>query len=124
MSPSKRFENEWDGLPERKVGRIEIETDIEPDESAWAAERRRQIRLVLSRAAGAYLVLFMGLGLLMSLLGVNPLANNGLMPKALLVFVGLALLIALAGTLSDLVRQQGQGWLSLAQKRRQSRLKK
>jgi hypothetical protein len=49
----------------------------------------------------------------MSLLGINPLVNNGLMPKVLLVFVGLALVIALANTLTDLSREQGRNWLRL-----------
>lgn len=114
MSPSKRFGNEWNGSREPEASLAEVEPDIEQDDSAWVAERRRQLRITLSRAVGTYLVLFMGLGLLMSALGVNPLANNGLMPKALLLFVGLALLIALAGNLSDLAREQGRGWLRLA----------
>ena len=90
--------------------------DLDEVETAWTAERRKYLRTLLSRAAGAYLVLFMGLGLLMSALGVNPLVNNGLMPKLLLAFVALALAAALAGSLSDLVRQQGRGWLKVAHK--------
>jgi hypothetical protein len=90
------------------------EPDLDEVETAWTAERRKYLRTLLSRAAGAYLVLFLGLGLLMSALGVNPLTNDGLMPKLLLVFVGLALAAALAGSLSDLVRQQGRGWLKVA----------
>lgn len=78
--------------------------------------------MILSRAAVVYLVLFMGLGLIMSALGVNPLVNNGLMPKALLIFVGLALIMALANTLIDLCREQGRNWLRLA--RRQTTLGK
>lgn len=116
MSPSKRFGNEWPDSRESEARPPEAESETEQDEPAWAAERRRQVRLILSRAAGVYLVLFMGLGLLMSALGVNPLANNGLMPRALLFFVGLALVIALAGNLSELARGQGRGWLRLAHK--------
>ncbi|MCL4303294.1 MAG: hypothetical protein KJ077_46840 [Anaerolineae bacterium] len=116
MSPSKRFESEWPDSQESKAKPLEIELGVEQDEPIWAAKRRRQVRQILSRAAGVYLVLFMGVGLLMSALGVNPLANNGLMPKALLLFVGLALVIALAGNLSDLARGQGRGWLRLAHK--------
>jgi hypothetical protein len=72
----------------------------------------------LSRAAVVYLVLFFGLGLVMSVWGVNPMANNGLMPKVLLVFVGLALVIALANTRTDLSREQGRNWLRLVVRRR------
>jgi peptidoglycan/LPS O-acetylase OafA/YrhL len=64
-----------------------------------------------------YLVLFMGLGLIMSVLGVNPLSGNGLMPKALLLFVSLALVMALANTLTDLFREQRRNWLRLARRR-------
>jgi|GEM_PF-5808778 len=111
MSQSKHFENEW-----QDSSVLANEVDGE-DEAAAAIERRRYLRAILSRAVVVYLVLFMGLGLVMSAVGVNPLANNGLMPKALLVFVGLALLIALANTLTDLFREQGRNWLRLAPKR-------
>ncbi|MBE7551207.1 MAG: hypothetical protein HS126_09050 [Anaerolineales bacterium] len=124
MRPSKRFGNEWADSREAEAGPPKIEPEVEQDESAWAAERRRQARLILSRAAGVYLVLFIGLGLLMSALGINPLANNGLMPKALLLFVGLALVIALAGNLSDLAREQGRGWLRLAHKEEDTQVAK
>jgi hypothetical protein len=95
MSPGKRFE------------------EMDDDQTEWLAERRNHLRTMVSRAAVVYLVLFMGLGLAMSLLGINPLVNNGLMPKVLLVFVGLALVIALANTLTDLSREQGRNWLRL-----------
>jgi hypothetical protein len=111
MSPGNHFENEWEdssALANRAN---------EEDETVRADQRRRYLRAILSRAAGVYLVLFMALGLIMSALGVNPLANDGLMPKALLIFVSLALLIALANTLTDLFREQGRNWLRLAPKR-------
>lgn len=76
-------------------------------------EQRGRLRTVLSRAVLVYLLLFIGLGLVMSLFGVNPLANHGLMPKLLLVFVGLALVIAWANTLTDLLREQSRNWLRL-----------
>lgn len=110
MSQGKHFENEWQDSP---VLANEVDGG---DEAAAAAERRRYLRAILSRAVVVYLALFMGLGLVMSAVGVNPLVNNGLMPKALLVFVGLALLIALANTLTDLFREQGRNWLRLARK--------
>jgi hypothetical protein len=53
----------------------------------------------------------------MSVLGVDPLANNGLMPKVLFVFVGLALLIALANTFTDLFREQRRNWLRLVRRK-------
>ena len=87
--------------------------DANPDESIWLDRRYHELRPIISRAVVTYLVLFMGLGLAMSALGVNPLIKDGLMPKALLIFVGLALLIALAGRLSDLAQGQGTDWLNL-----------
>lgn len=110
MSPGKHFENEWENS-------TVLANEAEGEYEAAAVERRRYLRLMMSRAVAVYLVLFMLLGLLMSVMGVNPLANNGLMPKALLLFVGLALLIALANTLTDLFREQSRNWLSLARKR-------
>ena len=89
----------------------------EEDESVTVAAQRKHIRLILSRAAGVYLILFFGLGLIMSALGASPLAGNGLMPKILLAFVGLAVVIALGNTLTDLFREQGRNWLRLAPKR-------
>lgn len=121
MSPSKRFENESAGLMAPKAGQAPW-LEVEAAEVGWTAQRRRRIWVILSRAAVVYLVLFMGLGLIMSALGVNPLVNNGLMPKALLIFVGLALIMALANTLIDLCREQGRNWLRLA--RRQTTLGK
>lgn len=119
MSQGKHFENEW------KNSTV-LANETEGEYEAAAAERRRYLGVILSRAVVVYLVLFMLLGLFMSVMGVNPLANNGLMPKALLVFVGLALLIALANTLTDLFREQGRNWLRLARKREdpQNRTKK
>lgn len=81
----------------------------EPD----LAEQRSRIRTIISRAAGVYLVLFLILGGLMSSLGVSPLARGGLMPKALLLFVGAALVMALANVLAEAAREDSRGWLSL-----------
>ena len=123
MSPGKRFENEWEGAVEPKAGQPDAEiicSDSDDDETGWLAEQRSHLRTILSRAAVVYLVLFMGLGLVMSVWGVNPMVNNGLMPKVLLVFVGLALVIALANTRTDLSREQGRNWLRLVRGRAMS----
>jgi|SRR6185503_15237487 hypothetical protein len=123
MSPGKGFENEWEGAVEPKAGQPDAETicsDSDDDETGWLAEQRSHLRTMLSRAAWVYLVLFIGLGLIMSVWGVNPMVNNGLMPKVLLVFVGLALVIALANTRTDLSREQGRNWLRLVRGRAMS----
>ncbi|MBI1881391.1 MAG: hypothetical protein HYR94_24695 [Chloroflexi bacterium] len=119
MSPSKRFENDWESTPKLQSEPAEVESsglETDEDELAGGIERRRRLRTMLGRAAGTYLVLFLGLGLMMSALGVSPLANNGLMPKGLFIFVGLALLIALANSLTDLCREQGRNWLRLVRR--------
>lgn len=87
---------------------IEVES-IEPRSPLW---------LILGRAIKLYLILFLALGLLMSLLGVNPLAQNGLMPKVLLLLVGASTLLALAGAHSNLLVEYGHMWLSLRPKHR------
>ncbi len=70
-------------------------------------------RVIIGRAIMIYLGLFLGVGVMMSLLGVNPLANNGAMPMGLLIFVGLAVLIALSGDMGELAHGFGRGWLSI-----------
>jgi hypothetical protein len=72
-----------------------------------------RLRTILSRAALVYLGLFLGLGLLLSILGINPLIHNGALPKCLLVYVGLALILALANGEANLVDEQARSWLTL-----------
>src|SRR5687767_14891854 len=86
---------------------------LEEEESPDLAEQRSLIRTIISRALVVYLVLFLGLGGLMSSQGVNPLARGGLMPKALFLFVGAALVMALVNVLTEATREHGEGWLSL-----------
>jgi hypothetical protein len=83
------------------------------EEIAWLLDYQKHIRVIISRAMATYLVLFLCLGLVMSFSGVSPLAKNGLMPKVLLIFVGLALLLALANTLSENFSEYRQGWSTL-----------
>ena len=61
---------------------------------------------------------------MMSVVGANPLAKGGLMPKILLAFVTLGLLIALGNTLTDLMREQGWNLLRLAPKPRDTAIEK
>ena len=64
-----------------------------PEEPTWLTDGQTLLKTMVSRAAKVYLVLFLGLGLGMSALSLSPLVNNGFMPKVLLAFVGLALVI-------------------------------
>lgn len=86
---------------------------LEEEETPDLTEQRSLIRTIISRATMVYLVLFLVLGGLMSSQGVNPLAREGLMPKALFLFVGAALVMALVNVLTEATREHGQGWLSL-----------
>ena len=86
---------------------------LEEEEAPDLTEQRSLIRTIISRATVVYLVLFLVLGGLMSSQGVNPLAREGLMPKALFLFVGAALVMALVNVLTEAAREHGQGWLSL-----------
>jgi hypothetical protein len=86
---------------------------LEAEEAPDLTEQRSLIRTIVSRALGAYLVLFLVLGGLMSSQSVNPLARGGLMPKALFLFVGAALVMALINVLAGAAREHGQSWLSL-----------
>jgi hypothetical protein len=85
--------------------------DLVEDEATWVLERRKRFQMIVFRAIVAYLVLFLGSGLLMSFLGVHPLTNDACMPKALLVFVGLALLMALANTQAEDLPERERVWL-------------
>lgn len=79
----------------------------------YEATHQHRLRLIVRRAIGTYLVLLFGLGALMSLLGLDPLARDGLMPKALLVFVGLALGLATINTLVSYAQERDGSWLRL-----------
>ena len=73
-----------------------------------------RLRTILSRAALVYLGLFVGLSFFMSMLGLNPLIHNGALPKCLLVYVGLALILALANNgETNLVDEQTHSWLAV-----------
>ncbi len=80
---------------------------------ATPTEFQAQARHILRRAVVTYLVMFLGAGLIMSAMGVDPLANNALMPKALLLFVGMATIIALLNNLITDWPEQKQNWLGL-----------
>ena len=93
---------------------FDSEEEIEPSAAL------QHLRVMIERAALVYFALLFGLGAMMSLLGLNPLAHNGLMPKALLLFVGSALLLALANTLTELSYDYDRSWVSLMGRWRRS----
>jgi hypothetical protein len=112
MKPDKRLETKLpNSLDLNYNGATSswVEGEAAPD----LAEQRSLIRTIISRAMMVYLVLFLALGGLMSSLGVNPMARGGLMPKALFLFVGAALVMALANVLAEAAREHGQSWLTL-----------
>lgn len=73
-----------------------------------------RLRIILSRAAVVYLSLFLGISLLLSVLGIDPLIQGGLIPQCLLVYVGFMALIALAnGDDENLINEQVRSRLAL-----------
>jgi hypothetical protein len=68
---------------------------------------------ILSRAALVYLSLFLGLSVFMSVLGINPLIHNGILLKCLLVYVGLALILALVNGEASPMNEQARSWLAV-----------
>jgi hypothetical protein len=78
-----------------------------------APNQPSRLRTILSRAALVYLGLFLGLSIFMSMLGINPLIHNGILPKCLLVYVGLALILALVSGEASLMDEQARSWLAL-----------
>ena len=88
-------------------------TQWSAEEEVWLSEQQRHLRLMMTRALVAYFVLFLGLGVVMSLFGLDPLVKSGLMPKALFLFVGLSLLIAVINTVVDASKEQGESWFNV-----------
>ncbi len=92
-----------------------------PDKTTWPSfedegdfpEYHPQVQMIVWRAVVTYLVLVIGAGAIMTLLDINPLVKNGLMPKSLLIFVSLSLLIALINTLTDFSQEHRGKWLEL-----------
>ncbi len=84
--------------------------DIEEND---APNHPSRLRTIVSRAALVYLSLFLGLSIFLSMLGINPLIHNGILPKCLLVYVGLALILALANSETSLVYEQARSWLAV-----------
>lgn len=73
-----------------------------------------RLRTILGRAAVVYLSLFLGISLLLSVLGVDPLTHGGLIPQCLLVYVGFMALVALAnGEDENLINEQIRSRLAL-----------
>ena len=88
------------------------------DEESNVSYDTGRLQLIVSRAAILYLGLFLGSSILLSICGVDPFVRNGLIPKILLVYVGLATILAMANTQTNLAKEQTRGWLALTGKRR------
>lgn len=87
---------------------------LNDDEQTGSPTPPGRLRAILNRAALAYLGLFLGLSAVMSMLGLDPLIHNGALPKCLLVYVGLAVIWALANSDTSMVEEQTRSWLALA----------
>ena len=100
---SKPIRFAWSAAP------VEEQTEVSNSPS--------RLRLILQRAALLYLGLFLSLSTLMSLAGLDPLIHNGALPKWLLVWVGLAVLLAWGNSESNLMEEQARSWLALYRSR-------
>ncbi len=91
------------------------ESGLNPTEDHWDDLPRppSRLRTILGRAALVYLSLFLGISLLLSVLGVDPLTHDGLIPQCLLVYVGFGVLVALAQTETNLLSDQVRSRLAL-----------
>lgn len=97
---------------EEKLGRFVWEKSVDHfGNEAPAGPSRR--RTVLQRAGLLYVALFLGASTLLSLAGIDPLFYQGALPKFLLLYVGLATLLALGNSEANLVDEQTRSWLAL-----------
>ena len=97
-----------------KFKQMGIDTTWEPlveEEEIEIIPPPRRLRSLLGRAVLLYGVLFFGSSILLSLLGLDPLIHNGLMPKALLIYVGLAVLLAWSNIEVQRLDEPVPGWL-------------
>lgn len=73
-----------------------------------------RLRTILSRAVQVYLGLFLSISILLSILGVDPLTHDGLIPQCLLVCIGFSVLFTLAnGEDETLINEQARSRLAL-----------
>ena len=83
------------------------------DEAGAISHQPRRLWTILNRAALLYLGLFTGLSLFLAILDIDLLTSNGAIPKCLLVYVGLAVVLALIGGENNPIEKQPQVWLAL-----------
>ena len=87
---------------------------VDTTSQAGDTVERFWLMTLAGRAAGTYGVLFFIIALGMSMLGVDPLTRQGMMPKALLLFVGLATVIAAANIMMDRAQDSSFNWREFA----------
>jgi len=97
---------------EHKISEFAWQQANDAEEDADSNQPGR-LRTILSRAALLYLGLFMGLSLFLAIFDIDPLIHNGVLPRCLLVYVGLAVALALANGEANLVKEQTRAWLVL-----------
>lgn len=83
------------------------------DEVSSSANQPGRLWIVLNRAALLYLGLFTALSLFLAVVNIDLLIHNGAIPKCLLVYVGLAVILALIGGETNPIERQPQVWLAL-----------
>lgn len=88
--------------------------DVSDDNEGELSTRPSRWRSLLTRAVCLYLGLLLSLSLFLSILGVDPLVHNGALAKGLLLYIGLATLLALVYDDDEsLIDQQARSRLAL-----------
>ena len=96
----------------------EIGEDVWPqtyddDEATAGLNQPGRLWVILNRAALLYLGLFTGISLVLAIVDIDLLTHNGAIPKCLLVYVGLAVILALTGGETNPIEKQPQVWLAI-----------
>lgn len=97
---------------EQKLGRFVWEKSVDHFENEAPVAPSRW-RTILQRAGLLYVGLLLGASTLLSLAGIDPLFYQGALPKFLLLYVGLATLMALGNSETNLLDEQTRCWLAL-----------
>ena len=84
------------------------------NEPVSQSSERHQLAILAGRAVATYLVLCFMMALVMSVSGIDPLLRQGLMPKGLLLFVGLATILAAANIITADSQEHSFTWRNVA----------
>ncbi|MCB9077786.1 MAG: hypothetical protein H6631_09360 [Anaerolineaceae bacterium] len=96
-----------------EIGEDVWQQSYDDDEANAGLNPSGRLWAILNRAALLYLGLFTGISLVLAVVDINLLTHNGAIPKCLLVYVGLAVILALTGGETNPIEKQPQVWLAI-----------